>query len=96
MTSLVRDEKTPIYNLDCTNIKNSEFFYEKYKSNIENKEIYVITSSMYKPAEETKRLLEENNFEIVEKIAEYDYTELPYLHYLDKWEIYKVRWKEFL
>ena len=93
MTSLLREEDTPIYNMQYNVIEKSSFFTQKYKEAFKDKDIYIVTSKLYRNAEDTIRSLESDNFEVIEKVAEYDYTELPYLHYLDTWEIYKVRYK---
>lgn len=94
LISLFREEGTPIYNLQTTCIKDSSSLYSKYNEIVKNKDIYIIVSKCYRDKEKTFGLLEEENFEVIEKIEEYDYTEIPYMIYLDKWEIYKVRYKE--
>lgn len=93
MTSLLREEGTPIYNLEDIYIKDSKYLYDKYKNLLKNKNIYVVTSKLYRPSEKTLKLLADKNFEVIEKVAEYDCTEIPYMQNEDKWEIYKVRYK---
>lgn len=93
MTSLLREEGTPIYNLNDFYIKTSDYFYEKYKSILEDKDIYIVIYKFYRTEEDTLKELTEKNFEVIEEVGKYDYTELPYLHYLDEWKIYKVKYR---
>lgn len=90
---MLREEGTPIYNLDDDYIKDSEFFYNKYKSMLKDKDIYVVTSKFYRDSEKALKMLEDKNFQVIEKVAEYNCNTLPYIGYMDEWEIYKIRYK---
>lgn len=90
--SLLREENTPIYNLENKYIKNSKYLYEKYKSVLIDKDIYIIIPIDIRDKIEAFQTLEEENFEVIEKVDEYDSTKIPYMDYLGKWELYKVKY----
>lgn len=89
--SLIREEETPIYNLENWHIEGSDFFINKYREILKDKEIYILFSDLYRPIDLNK--VQDLGFEVIEKFQEYTQEDLPYLQNYDTWTIYKIRYK---
>ena len=84
LTELVREEGTPIYNLETKNISESNIAAEKYNDKIENTDIYFLSEST-----EIKDDFESKGFK-VEFVTQYTTEEIPYIYY-GRMNLYKMR-----
>lgn len=88
ITSILREDNVPVYNLTTWNIKDSKFL-DMYNEKVKDKTFYIITSKFYFDFNE--ETLKNEGFEIIEKVKEYDNSEIPYIQYRDVWTLYKIK-----
>lgn len=85
LTELVREEGTPIYNLEMKNTNTSKVANEIYQTKIKDKDIYILTLS----ASSTIKKLQDRGFE-TEFVRKYTTEEIPYIYY-GNIMLYKIR-----
>ncbi|MCQ2570744.1 MAG: hypothetical protein MJ154_00635 [Candidatus Saccharibacteria bacterium] len=93
LTSMVREEGTPIYNLDVYQNSTSELTKNLTREKIEGKEFYMLTDNMLRWYYSKKvKYLEMNGWQIEELIHSYDSKEMPYLTKYDYAYLIKVKY----
>ena len=88
ITSILREDNVPVYNLTTWNIKDSKFL-DMYNEKVKDKTFYIIASKLYFDFDE--ETIKNEGFEIIEKVKEYDNSEIPYIQYGDVWILYKIK-----
>ena len=93
LTAMIREEGTPIYNIDILQHYNSETIAKKTRERIENKEFYVIIESEPKSYYFDKyHYLKFRGYSIVEEVRKYNSDELPYLTRGKDATLYRVKY----
>ena len=93
LTSMVREEGTPIYNLNINQNSTSELTAKMTKEKIEGKEFYLLADNMLRWYYfDEMKYLAMNGYEVVDFIRTYNSTELPYLAKWDTAYLYKVKY----
>ncbi len=90
ITELVRENDTPIYNLDIQNYNTSPKALELYYNKIENASIYFLIDS--RNYNKKLQKLQENHFKIDKVLNEYTNNELPFLNSTTTLKLVKLKY----
>ena len=91
LTELLRNKKTPIYNLNKNLFVSSELANQLYHEKIENNALYVLIDAWH--LDDRTIQLEESDFELGELVATYEPEQIPYLSKYNELYLYQVNYK---